>query len=243
VAVEEGLPRIFLTEADRVWASAFLDRHLAPSRPIVALHPGSGGRKKCWPVEGFICLAHYLRKELGVQLLLVSGPADEEVTNHFLNHAGHPPEADNLPLHNLPLPQLAAVLERCNLFVGNDSGVTHLAAATGTPTLSLFGPTDPAVWGPRGKGVRILQGKAECSPCSPEERRLCQGPVCMEVITVGQVISTAEEILCGSSDKVVAEFTLLSNKSSGPPQADYSAQKAWQVILKAESPPFFGRAD
>ena len=191
---EERTPRVFLKEEDKEWASDFLDKHLNHSTPIVAMHLGSGGRKKCWPVEGFICLAFYLRKELGVQLLLVSGPADEEVTGDFLNYTQPRPPL----LHNLPLPKLAAILERCDLFIGNDSGVTHLAAATGVATLALFGPTSPAVWGPRGERVRIVQGnppQADCSPCSPEERGRCQRPACMEVITVGQIIRTVEEVL------------------------------------------------
>jgi heptosyltransferase-2 len=60
---------------------------------------------------------------------------------------------------HLPLPQLAAVLERCRLFLGHDSGISHLAAATGAPCLLLFGPTDPAVWAPPNPGVHVLTGR------------------------------------------------------------------------------------
>ncbi|MFN3466576.1 MAG: glycosyltransferase family 9 protein [Candidatus Brocadiales bacterium] len=189
----ERISRVFLTGEDRQWASDFLDRHLINSEsPVVALHPGSGGRKKCWPIENFTALALHLRNELDAQLFLVSGPADEESTSHFLNHVG---AQHAVPLHNLPLPGLAAVLERCHLFVGNDSGVTHLAAATGATTLALFGPTDPAVWGPRGESVSVIQGKVACSPCSPEERGHCQRARCMEIIHLREVIKTAERIL------------------------------------------------
>lgn len=193
VTPEERTPRIFLTEEDRQWASDFLNKHrINRSTPTVALHPGSGSRKKCWPVESFVHLALHLRKELEAQLLLVSGPADEEATRYFLNHV--PVQAP--ALYNLPPPKLASLLETCALFLGNDSGITHLAAATGTATVALFGPTDPAVWGPRGKGVKIIQGnppQADCSPCSPEERGRCVRSTCMEAIPPGQVIEAAEK--------------------------------------------------
>jgi ADP-heptose:LPS heptosyltransferase len=62
-----------------------------------------------------------------------------------------------IDLQCLELPLLAAILSQCHLFIGNDSGITHLAAALGVPTIALFGPTDPYVWGPRGKKVFIAR--------------------------------------------------------------------------------------
>jgi ADP-heptose:LPS heptosyltransferase len=62
-----------------------------------------------------------------------------------------------IALQCLDLPLLAAILSQCNLFIGNDSGITHLAAALGVPTVALFGPTDPYFWGPRGKTVFIAR--------------------------------------------------------------------------------------
>ncbi len=198
VTQEERIPRVFLKEENKLWASDFLDRHFTNrAAPIVALHPGSGGRKKCWPVENFVSLALHLKKEMEAQLLVVSGPADEEVAKYLLNNfllVGASASGGLVPLLNLPLPKLAALLEKCNLFVGNDSGITHLAVATGTNTLALFGPTDPAIWGPRGKCVKIIRGKVACSPCSSEERGRCQRPICMEAISPREVIETAEEI-------------------------------------------------
>jgi len=59
---------------------------------------------------------------------------------------------------DLPLRTLAGVLARCSVYVGNDSGVSHLAAAVGAPTVAIFGPTDPRVWGPRGPRVQTVGG-------------------------------------------------------------------------------------
>ncbi|HLA36923.1 MAG TPA: hypothetical protein VJZ02_00475, partial [Candidatus Brocadiales bacterium] len=62
-------------------------------------------------------------------------------------------------------------------------------------TLALFGPTSPAVWGPRGERAEIVQGRVECSPCGPEARNLCQRSNCMETISTAQVIETAERLM------------------------------------------------
>ncbi len=191
VTSQERVPKLLLTESDQQWASDFMDKHsINPEAPLVALHPGSGSHKKCWPVENFVSLAIGLRKELEAQFLLVSGPADEESTGYFLKHVSPLP----LTLYNLTLPKLAAILERCSLFIGNDSGVTHLAAATGVNTIALFGPTDPKIWGPRGKRVIILQGELDCLPCTQEEKINCTRPSCMEVIHPEQVIATVKKV-------------------------------------------------
>ena len=127
---------------------------LALEKPVVAIHPGSGGRWKCWPAERFARVADLLA-DVGHQVVLVQGPADEEVVGQVLAAV----EGEPLPvISDLSTEDLVAVLSICTVYLGNDSGVTHLAAATGVPTVALFGPTDPAIWGPRGRAVAIVRG-------------------------------------------------------------------------------------
>jgi ADP-heptose:LPS heptosyltransferase len=120
-------------------------------RAFAALHPGSGSPAKNWPVSSFARLA----SEWGERAawLLALGPAEVE---------GATPLA-TLPraiiARSLPPRVLAALLSQAGLYVGNDSGVTHLAAAAGAPTLAVFGPTDPAQWAPLGVNVRVLRGR------------------------------------------------------------------------------------
>ena len=83
--------------------------------------------------------------------------------------------------------QAAQWLLGADHYIGNDAGMTHVAALAGVPTLALFGPTDPAVWGPRGPGVRILTAEKPCVPCSSEERQACPRP-CLEEIEPEEVI-------------------------------------------------------
>jgi ADP-heptose:LPS heptosyltransferase len=117
-------------------------------RGMAALAPGSGGPSKNWPRERFAELASLLERR-ALSVSWITGPAEEETAA--------PPGARGW--RNLPLPVLAAGLSRCRLYVGNDSGVTHLAAASGCPTIALFGATDPLVWSPRGKAVRVIAGR------------------------------------------------------------------------------------
>jgi heptosyltransferase-3 len=117
----------------------------------VALHPGSGGKKKCWPIESFIQLAEKLQHEKEITPVFITGDVERETIPDL--------EIRLTPfkrIHQSPITELASHLTTASAFVGNDAGITHLAALAGIPTLALFGPTDPAMWGPRGRFVTII---------------------------------------------------------------------------------------
>lgn len=120
--------------------------------PWAFLHPGSGSPSKNWPVESFLVLACLLARYCGLQPVFLAGEADDAVVSR-LRERGMP-----YPLfHHLELDELASMLAAGRIYVGNDSGVTHLAAALGIPTMALFGPTDPAQWAPRGPRVHVVR--------------------------------------------------------------------------------------
>lgn len=122
-------------------------------RPV-AVHPGSGGTEKCWPAEYYGALIDLLT-ESGFSPVITFGPADHKIRRRLLPRIA----ARDVPtIENRSLVDMATLYARCRAMIGNDSGMTHLAAAADTPVIALFGPTDPAVWGPRGKDVRILWG-------------------------------------------------------------------------------------
>ena len=125
-----------------------------PEKKLIAIHPGSGGPAKCWPAERFVVLIECLVGK-GYMPVVTFGPADDTVRRRILPRIS---DRDVLIVENRPLVDMAVLYARCRAMIGNDSGMTHLAAATGTPVIALFGPTDPAVWGPRGKHVQILWG-------------------------------------------------------------------------------------
>ncbi len=152
IYVDNPRPRLFPSDADREAAAKFLAR-LGRER-IAAIHPGSGSDRKNWPVEKFAALARWLVDELAFQLLVVHGEADEKPVARLLELLEPRPAT---LARGLKLPELAGVLERCALFVGNDSGITHIAAAVGAPTIALFGPASPAVWQPTGDNVSVIR--------------------------------------------------------------------------------------
>lgn len=113
---------------------------------VAALHPGSGSAKKNWPLENFAELAALLG-EAGCAVAWITGPAEQGL---------EVPASASVRWTDLQLPDLAQRLSGCALYVGNDSGVSHLAAASGCPTVALFGASDPRVWAPLGRKVVVV---------------------------------------------------------------------------------------
>jgi heptosyltransferase III len=143
--------RIFPSMEDRGFAREFVGP--VPQR-LIAIHPGSGSREKNWPLENWIRLFSPSSRFADLRrLVVISGEADEpqikqlecEWKNRDIRFA-----------KNLPLCHLAGVLEHA-IFIGHDSGISHLAAAAGANCLLLFGPTDPDVWAPKNENVRVLR--------------------------------------------------------------------------------------
>lgn len=116
------------------------------------LHPGSGGACKNWAVNGFVELACMATDQLNAEPMFIFGEADTDIREEII---GKHPHVRILP--ECDLYELALELNACRSYVGNDSGVTHLAGAAGTGVVALFGPTDPAMWGPRGTNVRVVR--------------------------------------------------------------------------------------
>jgi heptosyltransferase-3 len=164
LAAKERIPRV--TVSPRAIRTS--EQIVSFDRPFIAIHPGSGSPKKNWPIERFREVSDRLRLQ-GNLIVWLGGPAETKLNV----------KAPDLIVENRVLPEVAALLHRSRLYLGNDSGVTHLAAAVGCPVIALFGPSDPIVWAPRGKRVRVIDPRAHCTPChgtsnvEPSCRREC----------------------------------------------------------------------
>jgi hypothetical protein len=128
---------------------------ISSASSFIAIHPGGGGRPKWPPSAALAALARGFCKKTGARPLLIEGPADEAPTALFKAAWGaiaHTSGAEEIPrLVSPPLDLLSALLARSAAFVGGDSGVSHLAALSGAPTLALLGPaSNPVRWGPIG---------------------------------------------------------------------------------------------
>ncbi|MCU0782848.1 MAG: glycosyltransferase family 9 protein [Verrucomicrobia bacterium] len=122
--------------------------------PTVALHPGSGSEKKNWPEANWADLLRALVNSTALNLLLVGGEAEGE---RLRNLVAAVPTARIAVAQSLPLVELAVRLQPCIAFVGHDSGITHLAAALGLPTLVLWADSVEEIWRPQGESVVIVK--------------------------------------------------------------------------------------
>lgn len=128
------------------------DSARAPGRAPLLIHPGSGSPRKNWPPDRFAHLVRLLTRDQARRIAVLVGPADRAAAQAVATLA----EADGLHLPLMAPPDLrtlASYLAAADMVIGNDSGVSHLSAALGTPTVAIFGPTDPGRWGPRGARV------------------------------------------------------------------------------------------
>jgi heptosyltransferase-2 len=151
IKVVDFAERIFPSIDDQEFAREFL---ASVPQPIIAIHPGSGSHEKNWSLENWIGLFSPDSRFADLErLLVISGEADKAQTDELEREWKN---RDVRFARNLPLPRLAAVLEG-SIFIGHDSGISHLAAAVGANCVLLFGPTDPDVWAPKNENVRVLR--------------------------------------------------------------------------------------
>jgi heptosyltransferase-3 len=167
------LPVVWITEADRLTVS-----HLLPGdRPIIVLAPTANWQPKVWPAERFAAAFQSLAASLvpGAVAVVMGGPGPAERAMAAPLLAALPDALDLVG--TLSLPEAAAVLQRAALFVGNDSGLMHLSAAAGAPTIGLFGPTDAETYCPAGRRATAVVAAS------------------MDTISVHQVIEAARNLL------------------------------------------------
>jgi ADP-heptose:LPS heptosyltransferase len=152
-----SMPRLSVTgdergQADAIWQALGLEAVARDGGSVVALHAGSGGASKRWPAASFGQLAQRIRADGGTPLL-IEGPQDANVAGDVVAWLADRGQ-EVAVARGLSVGCLAALLGRCREYLGNDSGVTHLAALAGAPVVAIFGPSDPAQWGPLGRGNR-----------------------------------------------------------------------------------------
>lgn len=169
-----------------------------------AIHAGSGATvfamSKRWPPERYAELIPRLREDFGLTPILLEGPEDEGVGALMQRHVDVPVQKLRGSLH-----EAAAMLAACEIYVGSDSGLAHLAAAVGTPPVALFGPARPDEVCPFGYRHLVVQTPARCAPCFKYPQHAtspavaCRPPFCIGQIGVGAVLSTVAVALAEGS--------------------------------------------
>jgi heptosyltransferase-3 len=181
-----------------------------PQGDYAVIHAAPMFRYKQWSAQGWRDLAAVLASR-GLTVVATGGPAPDE--RAYLDTVWHGTAVTRLD-GKLDWSQLSGLLAKAKVFVGPDTSVTHLAAASGAPTVALFGPTDPRLWGPFPNGglkpgwadtgqiqqrgnVLVVQNTLPCTPCQLEgcERRLDSYSACLDNLTVGQVLGAVDQAL------------------------------------------------
>jgi ADP-heptose:LPS heptosyltransferase len=167
------------------------ERGVAPGQPYAVLHPGAAFFTKRWSLEGFAETARWLRAEHGLATVFVLGPGDQEIASSLRQRL----DSQSVLLDSLPLRELIGLLAPARLFVGNDSGPAHLAAAPGNPVVVIFGSSDSATWRPWQVAHRVVQNDFPCNPCRGDRCYAFDQPRCILSVTPNQVREACEALL------------------------------------------------
>ncbi len=158
-------------------------------RPYVVIHPATRMATKQWSASGFASVGKLLGKA-GWSTVLTSGPGEEAIVGKTARSL-----PDSIILFGLTIPQLAELIRGADIYIGNDSGPMHLAAAVGTTTLAVWGSSDSNRWRPWGVAHRIVQNDFDCNPCPGYECAVAETPLCIESVTTRQVEAAIQLLL------------------------------------------------
>lgn len=154
-------------------------------RNYFVIHPGSGSIHKNWSKEKFLQLYTHLSQKKGGYILL--GCAEDDMKNFWSRNV----PAEKI-INSPALKSLMNLVRKTELYIGNDSGISHIFSASGIPSVIIFGPTSPAVWSPKGKNVKIIYKEVDCSPCDVMQRGNCIAKKCLASITVSDVLKVVD---------------------------------------------------
>ena len=145
---------LYVSDEDRAFAEVWLSEHeITGYDPFFVVHPGGKGKKR-WGAENFATLADRVTSVSGARVVVAGGRADAETIGEMKTITRYGFDT----LDNVTVGQMAAIIERCDMFVSGDTGPMHVAAALGRPIVAIFLSSNPSVYGPRGKYARVVTG-------------------------------------------------------------------------------------
>jgi len=186
--IPQRQPVIHLRAEAIRWRADFWTKHKLNGRPVLALAAGSGAREKNWPEKFFVRVVNWWRTATGGDVVLLVGPVEQERggIERLSQHC--------VPVSDLHLAELAALIAASDLYLGNDSGVSHLAGAVGIRTAALFGPSDIEQWAPRGPRMTILRHHVHCAPCEIPTMKNCSHRSCLTALSPDAVIQRLAQL-------------------------------------------------
>ncbi|OOP56089.1 MAG: lipopolysaccharide heptosyltransferase II [Candidatus Brocadia carolinensis] len=184
-------PLFSISDNDRYYVDDFISQNHLHEKPIAIIHPGTSmfGKFKRWSPENYAALADRLIKEMNYSVVFTWGEPEHKLVKHILSlmqyHA-------TIACRTASVKQLIALLQRVHLFIGGDTGPTHLASCMGIPTIAIFGPKDPSLYAPYGDNALVVRKDMPCSPC---EKRTCDHVTCVSSITPDDVFQAVLELM------------------------------------------------
>ena len=206
-----GLPRqeiprariVVSAEHQAWWRRKRAALGLAPSDAYAIIHPTALYFTKQWAAEKFAQLGAWLERETGLRAVFSCGPGEASVLDAIQKASSSP----LLRLESIRLGQFAAALKETRLFVGNDSGPAHMAAALSRPLVVIFGSSSSVIWGPWPQRTshppaQVVQNSYPCNPCPGDRCYHFERPECILSVSLGQVQSAVADVLRRSANEL-----------------------------------------
>lgn len=204
VESEGAAPDIRLLARERQSAAGFLSQNgVLAQDMVVGIHLGGGWPYKLWPVERFAAIGEYLSQKYNAKVLVFAGLDEAQLREQMVDLMRSTP----IMVKDVGLRKLAALIQRCDLYIGNDTGPMHIAAAVGTRVIAIFGPTSAIRSGPYGNGHTVIAESIECNPCHPGRNPGgCKrdGCLAMEAVSISQVVEAVERNLSNERELYTA---------------------------------------
>ncbi|MCX7913986.1 MAG: glycosyltransferase family 9 protein [Thermodesulfovibrionales bacterium] len=167
---------------------------LNQSTPLLIIHIGSGSKQKCWPLENYFLLIETLIAKLNLFIVILTGPVEsEKVKNRIKDFIKG--KRNIVHISDVELLHIASFLSHAEIYLGNDSGISHLAALLCKKVLIIFGPTNPKIWKPPYNNVVTFTPDIECAPCSDIPLKKCDDLRCLSTIYPFQVFNEIANLL------------------------------------------------
>ncbi|MGQ9608579.1 MAG: lipopolysaccharide heptosyltransferase II [bacterium] len=187
----ERIPKMILSKEDRDFANRYFNLKNLSNSVVFGIFPGAGWRPRCWMPERFAEICDRANAKYNTKTIIFGGPNESDIVNNVAQNMN----TESIIMNDkVTLRQLAAMIEKCNLMLSNDTGPMHISVAVNTPTIALFGPGNYKKFQPIGEKHSMIRKNVPCSPCKQFTNR-CKDNICMKLITVDDVWEVVDQRL------------------------------------------------
>jgi ADP-heptose:LPS heptosyltransferase len=176
-------------------ASKLAEARIPPGKAYAVIHPGGKYFTKRWSVENFAALARWLKATHRIEPIFSAGSSEAEIVNELRKQCGQ----EFAVIDSLDLRQFIAFAAGARIFIGNDSGPTHIATAAGRPVVAIFGSSSSVHWRPWQTAYRVVQNDFPCNPCRGDHCYAFAEPRCILSVTLDQVQRACDTLLAESA--------------------------------------------